>query len=148
MKARKLCFSMANGFDSSYIPPKSTLRSRYTSGSPLSCPAKSDNIPMFLMPPALPRNTRLLELLHLRNPLPVHLLILPVQPEAQDDAADADEETERPGNPQAFAVQGRVARWEDVRAQEWAALSQRGQDGVAARASALGGVDVGDPGEQ
>lgn len=46
---------------------------------------------MFLMPAALPGNTRLLELLHLRNTLTVHLLILPVQPAAQDNAADADE---------------------------------------------------------
>lgn len=98
------------------------------------------------MPATLASNARLLKLCNLCNTFSVHLLVLPIQPAAQDDANKKHQQGESSRDPGSFAVEWRLGVWENVRSQQWPELSDRCEYSVSTRPLTFSSVDVGRPG--
>ena len=72
------------------------------------------DVPVLLVSSAFSVYARLLKLFDLRHALLVHLLVLVIQPAAQNDAQNCHQQTEGSRDPHAFAIVRFLVSWEDV----------------------------------
>lgn len=91
---------------------------------------------------------RVLQLLNVRDSLPVHLPILANKPKAKDNAQHSHQERERSANPHALDIPRALVRGKNISPEQGPALSDGREDRVPARPLTLSGVYIGNPAQQ